>query len=443
MTKPEEYTEELKGLIQKEIKIIKELVWIMGSGEFSTQEEKMLAQKHLNSLKGSLLKTSDSIYNMLSDMSVTKPLPKLDSEIGDIQGRKVEKKEAMKKKEADFTKERKIKYSKLGIEISELEKDIIKRLKKKEKKKKKVVKKKASKYVAAANKLFGNFARKVQDKRIFVSLKQDLTKASLDFVPTSYISMMFLTTAIAFVLGILLFIFLLFFKVGADVPFVTQVSIGFFSRLAQVFWVIIALPLATILAVYFYPAGEKSYLETKINQELPFVTIHMAAISGSMVEPSKMFNIIIATGDYPFTQKEFVKLINQINIYGYDFVTALRNVAFNSASQRLSELLNGLATTINSGGDLTTFFEKRAQSLLFEYRLDREKYAKTAETFMDIYISLVIAAPMILMLLLIMMSVSNLGLSVSPSAITLLMILGVSVINFFFLVFIKLKQPPS
>jgi flagellar protein FlaJ len=222
-----------------------------------------------------------------------------------------------------------------------------------------------------------------------------------------------------------------------------MVKESFMAIFLKVFWVIIALPLITFIGVYFYPAAEKNYMENKINQEIPFATIHMSAISQSMIEPSKIFSIIISTGEYPFLQREFTKIINQVNVYGYDLVTALRNVAFYNPSQKLSDLLNGLATTINSGGRLPEFFDKRAQSLLFDYRVEREKYTKTSETFMDIYISLVIAAPMILMLLLIMMRISGLGVPISTSMITLLMIFGVATINALFLIFLQLKQPQT
>jgi len=121
----------------------------------------------------------------------------------------------------------------------------------------------------------------------------------------------------------------------------------------------------------------------------------MSAISGSMVEPSKIFSIINSTGEYPNISKEFTKLINETHVYGYNLVSAMRNLAFNSPSSKLAELFNGLASTISSGGDIQDFFEKRAQSLLFEYKIENEKHTKTAETFMDIYISVVIAAPMI------------------------------------------------
>ena len=78
--------------------------------------------------------------------------------------------------------------------------------------------------------------------------------------------------------------------------------------------------------------------------------------------------------------------------------------------------------------------------MLFEHRIEKEKSAKAAETFMDIYISVVIAAPMIIMLLLMMMKMSGLGISLSTSMITLIAVLGVTIINIVFMTFLHLKQ---
>ena len=192
--------------------------------------------------------------------------------------------------------------------------------------------------------------------------------------------------------------------------------------------------------MYNYPSLEKSSTGTRIEEELPFATIHMSAISGSMIDPSKIFDIIISTHEYPFLEKEFKKLINEINLYGYDLVNALRNSAYNTPSKKLSELFNGLATTINSGGYLPEFFDKRSQTLLFENRLEQEKKTKAAETFMDIYISMVVAAPMILMILLMMMKISGLGVAMSTSMITIIMVVAVTMINIVFLVFLQLKR---
>jgi flagellar protein FlaJ len=135
--------------------------------------------------------------------------------------------------------------------------------------------------------------------------------------------------------------------------------------------------------------------------------------------------------------------VNEVNVYGYNMVSALRRSAIDTASYKLAELLNGVATAITSGGDLEKFFEKKAQSLLFDYRLEREKYTRMAETFMDIYISVVIAAPIILMLLLMMIKISGLGIQLTTQMLTLIIVGGVTVINIVFITFLQLKQPDS
>ena len=167
----------------------------------------------------------------------------------------------------------------------------------------------------------------------------------------------------------------------------------------------------------------------------------MSAIAGSKIEPTNIFKIIVSTEDYPHLKKQFTKIINEINIYGHDLVTALRSSAFGSPSKKLSDLYNGLATNITSGGDLAQFFEKRSQTLLLDYRLQRERETRSSETFIDVYISIVIAAPMILMLLLVMIQISGLGIALSPSLLSLIMVMGVTIVNVVFLMFLRFKQP--
>ncbi|HEA46500.1 MAG TPA: hypothetical protein ENH99_01840 [Candidatus Pacearchaeota archaeon] len=337
-----------------------------------------------------------------------------------------------------------MKEGKDKMKLGSLEKIALKRFKKKKEEKPKVKKqRKVNKYVQISSRFFYNFSNSLIKKGKFREMRRDLVKANLGFVPANYISMMFFTTLLSIFFAFFVMLFFLFFNFTMQVPFIVPAAESLAIRFLKVFWIMILIPVAVTGFTYFYPSLEKKSLESKIDQEIPFATIHMSSISGSMIEPSKIFSIIISTKEYPFLEKEFTKLQNEINIYGYDLVTALRNRAFNSPSRKLSELFNGLATTITSGGKLSDFFEKRSEGLLFEHRLNKEKESKAAETFMDIYISVVIAAPMILMLLLMMMRISGLGISLSTTAITLIMILGVSLINVLFITFLHLKQPPT
>ena len=64
-----------------------------------------------------------------------------------------------------------------------------------------------------------------------------------------------------------------------------------------------------------------------------------------------------------------------------------------------------------------------------------------AETFMDIYISVVIAAPMIMLLLLIMLSITGADMNFTSSQISFLVVAIVALLNILFLWFLQLKQP--
>ncbi len=345
-------------------------------------------------------------------------------------------KEILKPEKRKFYKE------KLKIEgITKLEKETIKRLKKREKIIVRERTEKPSLYVSIANKMFPELSFSLSKKSVFKEMERDMIKSNLQFILPSYISVILFTTMISMLFAFFVFLFFLYFNLSSAIPIITSVEGSLAMRALKIFWILFAIPIATFLVMYFYPSMEKKSIEGKINQELPFATINMSAISNSMIEPIKIFSIIISTKEYPYLEKEFTKIMNEINVYGYNLVNALRSVAFNCPSKKLSELLNGISATITSGGSLPQFFEKRSQTLMFEHRLEMEKNTKYAETFMDIYISVVVAAPMILMLLLIMMKVSNLGISLSTSAISLIMVLGVSVVNILFLTFLHLKQP--
>lgn len=299
--------------------------------------------------------------------------------------------------------------------------------------------KKPSLYAKISNKMFLGLSSSITRKGQFSRLNNDLKKANIFFMLNTYLSMAFFSTLIAFFIGILAVVFIMFFNVSLNG--IGLNSEGLMLRFAKFFWIMFALPLLTFICFYFYPATEKDSIRRKINIELPFVTIHMSAIAGSGIEPTQIFRIISMSREYKSTSKELKKVINQVNVYGYDLVNALKNSASFTASDKLAELFNGLATTISTGGDLSEFLDKRSETLLFEYKLDREKYNKTAETFMDIYISIVIAAPMIMMLLLILASVmpgSTFGLSIQ--VMTTLIIAIVAFLNVLFVVFLQLKQ---
>ncbi len=461
--------DELKNLISRQKKILEEMNLIYNSPTDSL-EEKRAVQSHLTQLIFYLKNENARIPKILNNISpdttpqpvarrqevareeekfsfkqepqALAPIPNPALTNQHLPLQPIQQKVASVNSNQEKQEKTEIKKlpSKKSLQLNYLERQVLKRIDKQPQTNVKKKENTPSSYAQTASKLFSKTSNEILRKKYFEGMVKDLLRTYMEYVPAVYISIILFSTFLAVFAGIFLFLIFLFFNISLVSLSVTLVeNLG--MRFLSTFWIIFAAPIITFMFLYLYPSVERKSLETKINRELPFATINMSAISGSLVEPTNIFNIIVSTGEYPTLKKEFTKVLNEINIYGYDLVTALKNSAASSPSDKLAELYNGLSTTITTGGNLATFFNKRAETLLLDYRLEREKSTKTAETFIDVYISIVIAAPMILMLLLMMIQLTGMGISLSPSSISLLMVVGVSIINVLFLVFLHLKQP--
>jgi flagellar protein FlaJ len=432
--------EELKKNVDYEIGLLREISKYSAMIESSGENEIRMLSASIDSLAKSLKLVNNSIPDIIQEIGIVK---KLDSLKGMDNSRKSNvEKVIYKTANGDIA----VVLNKKDKEKFIKELSINEKLIKKVRSTKPKVEEKINYYLAPrgylklSNRFFLENSKKLIAGGNFKSLAIEIKRANFDFLIETYIAMMLFTTAISFIAAVFIAVLLLFFNI--ELPLSVSIYSGsIIARLAKVILIPIIVPVATFLFLYVYPSTEKDSISKKIERELPFATIHMSAISGSGISPSEIFRIIGTSADYPNLGKEIRKVLNQLNLYGYDLVTALNNVSKATPSQKLSELFSGLVTTINSGGSLQVFFEKRAETLLMDYRLEREKYTKVAETFMDIYITVVIAAPMILMLLLVMIGMTGFSIPLTPGQMTLVMVSIIAFVNIIFLGVLQTKQP--
>jgi len=142
MKEKNEYLTDLRELIQKEAKIIRAIA-SAGNGlvQSKAREEKNMINSQIESMKTLLKRTTEEISSILDDMSVMKPLPISKVNIQKTKPQKDYSSQNSTLKVGDMYERSKPKKSELKKEITDLEKDILKRLKKKEKKEKIVRKK--------------------------------------------------------------------------------------------------------------------------------------------------------------------------------------------------------------------------------------------------------------------------------------------------------------
>ena len=434
--------EELKKNVETEIHMLREIAMYAGRVEYASEGERGLLEGVINSLRESMKILNSSIPQILKESAPGKKLPSLPDlpkkrkSVGfeNIQYRGLDTRFDVVLTSKD--KERFLRE----LSISEA---FLKKLKKRRKEKKAKYEefRGARGYLKFANKLFLKQSSSLIKSGYFRQLSVELRKANLNILFESYVAMILFSVLLSVVFSVFLTVFLLFFSFAAAWPFIGFYEGALLSRFFKVFWIPVVVPLLTFGLLYIYPSAEKKSIRSKVDQELPFAVVHMSAISGSGIAPVEIFKIIGLSREYPNLRREIRKILNQINLYGYDLVTALNNSSKTSPSEKLADLYAGLSATITSGADLSGFFDKRSESLLFNYRNERTKYTKLVETFLDVYISVVITAPLIFLLLIVMMSISGIDVGFTTTQISLLAVIGVALLNVVFLVFLQIRQP--
>ncbi|MEM4182071.1 MAG: type II secretion system F family protein [Candidatus Pacearchaeota archaeon] len=277
--------------------------------------------------------------------------------------------------------------------------------------------------ISFSERIFFNFADR--NENLFKKIKEDLIKANYPKLYQNYVSMAIFYVIIAFIFS---------FFVAIGLLLITK---------KIVFLLIILIPILIAILFFVGPSMEAKNFSKKINDELPFAVIYMAAISQSNIEPLRMFKLLANSKEYPNLASEIRKILKQTEFFGYNLADVLKDYSSKTGNEKLKELFSGIAINIVSGGSLKNFLEKKADNLLFEYKLERQKYNNIAGTFLDVYISILIVAPLILIILLVIMINSGFKMPISTSSLSYLFILILIILNLIFLTFLQIKQPKT
>jgi flagellar protein FlaJ len=280
-----------------------------------------------------------------------------------------------------------------------------------------------------AIKLFGKLSDKFSNS--FISLKETLITANARMLFRTYLS-------IAFFFSFIIFLF----------TFILTLITSIFLKLNIVFALfgLIVVPsffaLLTFFLIFIYPFSVTQSRKRDIEANLPFALTHMAAISESGAPPLTIFKILSQFKEYGELSKEAAEITRDVEVFGLDEISALRERVTKSPSPDLKDVLEGMITIVQSGGSLKSYLIEESGKAMFEYAVKREKYNQILSTYADIYTALLIAAPMIFIVVLAALNIMGgtmFGLTVQE-----LMVLGtvaLAALNLIFLTFLCLTQP--
>jgi flagellar protein FlaJ len=270
--------------------------------------------------------------------------------------------------------------------------------------------------------------------KIFNDLALLLRLGDVKILSKTYISIMLFSSILAGFGFYFLFLVYTFASGG-------NILLGLIKGIPLSFLVLLVTP----VVFYFYPYLSIGNRKKAIKNDLPFVIIHMAAISGSGASPSSIFNLILNSGEYKGLEGEIRKIVNYVNLFGYDLSTALKAVSMSTPSQDFKDLLTGIIASTESGGDLRAYLSGKSIDALNTYRLERKKYVESLATYSDMYTGILIAAPLLFMTTLAIINVigGNIG-SLSVKTISVFgTYFAIPLLNIVFIIFLAMIQPET
>jgi archaeal flagellar protein FlaJ len=295
----------------------------------------------------------------------------------------------------------------------------------------------------ASVRIFGGAADKYSSA--FEPIRKLLPQSGTKILFRTYVSLIFLLTFLVF--------FASFFSV--TIISLSAAKAGILYSLLLGVGASVAAAAAAFAIIYLYPMSLAGTRKKSIDSNMPFAINHMAAIATSGVPPSTMFRLLTGIGEYGELSKESEKIVRNIEMFGQDVVTSMKEVAKRTPSPAFRELLNSMTSIIETGGNLSLFLKTQSDKALFEYRIKREKYLEVLSTYADFYTAVLIMAPMFLIAILAIMNMIGgdmMGMPITGSGsifngtysvgvMDLGIYLLIPLVNIVFILFVHVTQP--
>lgn len=228
----------------------------------------------------------------------------------------------------------------------------------------------------------------------FRDLQMSLLRARIMISFKAYVSLMILTSGIVFAASSVSIILGLFWlmRIPLFPSFLFGIGGGAF------------IAVTVFIVFYAYPSYVAGSLKRKIDEALPYTVSYMAILASAGVSPERMFRSLTRLDGALGVVVEAKTVVRDIDIFGQDVISALESASARTPSSLFSEILEGLIATSKAGGDIMHYLTSEVRGLMILRRNQIRQLIDTLGIVGEIYISLLVAAPLVFIVILAVMS---------------------------------------
>jgi flagellar protein FlaJ len=269
---------------------------------------------------------------------------------------------------------------------------------------------------------------------LFKDLDQNLQKSGLKINFKAYVSLIVLTSFFITVLVAVAVPLLLFFV--SNMALESALLFGFGGALFT--WAL------SIVGFYLYPVYRADKHKRELDDELPFTSGYMAILASAGVSPEKIFHSLSTLTVPLAASTEAKEVIKNINLFGLDIISALEKTSSRTPSEKFRDMLEGIISTIHTGGKLGAFLREKFRTAMKLKKLSLKKYSDNLSVLSEVYVALLLTGPLLLVIMVSVMSVlggGGLGVLSPELLLSLLTYLLIPVCAVIFLIILDSTSP--
>lgn len=248
-------------------------------------------------------------------------------------------------------------------------------------------------FTSFSHRIFGGLAARLGLKGV----EESLLRAGIRTPAELYLSAVLLVSAAAFVAATAAALSAAYFTLGSvahPAPILLSVAVGLLTSAVVYF------------AAQIYPGVVAARRRRLIEETLPYTVSFMGLLAAAGTPPSRVFKSLakLEKKGVLGLAGEAEAVYRDLELLGEDLIAALSSVSEKKISPTLNTVIEGLISTIKSGGSLTLYLQDEARSLMRLRRGAVREFLDTLTMLSEVFISVMVVFPLILIVLLAVMS---------------------------------------
>jgi len=251
--------------------------------------------------------------------------------------------------------------------------------------------------------LFGDYYR--SRRTVFSFLTNDLIKARMYIPVEKWLStatlyalvLSFILVTLGLVFSVLLvdYVPIWGFLLKAEIdPLMLLAYLGLIAFAA------LACFLAMFLLFILYPRVKCWEKKRMIDGHLPYAIGWMSFMATAGVIPYLIFKKLSEAEEFFGEVSQEAKLVvKDVELLGFDFISALRNLTSTTPSTKLRTFIQGALTNSLSGGEMGTYFINKARETMEENRKGFAEFVEALGLISEVYIIGLVAAPLLIIVM--------------------------------------------